>query len=198
MTQSTITLDSEPVGSGRERTCYVHPVDSSKLIKVCNSAIVTQTNRELVFYRELQSRSEFDYSHVPRFYGQVETSRGAGIVVDLVRDRDGGVSRSMRWYLKHGTPIQTFEPYLDELKSYLLQNLVIFNHDLVLGNLLFQRLPSGAARLVIIDGIGDVVKFRWLNRFPRHVRAKINRRWERFIRHVYRYPEVIKYLDQAE
>jgi len=49
---------------------------------------------------------------------------------------------------------------------------------------------------VVIDGIGDVVRFQWLNNIPSHARAKINRRWERFIKHVYRYPEVIQYLEK--
>jgi len=67
----------------------------------------------------------------------------------------------------------------------------------VLGNLLFRKTSADSGRLVIIDGIGDVVKFQWLNRFPSHVRAKIERRWARFIRHVYRYPEVIQYLEKT-
>ncbi len=195
MNASIINLTSEPVGQGRERTCYVHPDDPAKLIKIPKPGIDTQTRREIVFYQKLQKRGKIDYTHIPCFYGQVETSLGDGILVDLIQDADGTVSRSMRWYLNHGVSIQVFEPYLQELKQYLLSNLVIFNHDLVLDNLLFQKYSQNESRLVIIDGIGDVVKIQWLNRFPSHVRAKINRRWERFINHIYRCPEVVQYLD---
>lgn len=195
MDQVPLILNSEPIGQGRERSCYVHPDDPNKLIKVSNDGTNVQTRREIDFYIRLSKRKEIAYTHLPNLYGQVNTSLGEGIVVDLIRDSDGSVLRSMRWYLNHHTPIQTFEPYLDELKNYLLDNLIIFNHDLVLGNLLFQRLSAELSILVIIDGIGDVDTIQWLNRFPGHARAMINRRWKRFIRHVYRYPEVIQYLD---
>lgn len=198
MEQSIITLSAEPVGQGRERSCYRHPDDPGKLIKIPNRGSEVQTRREIDFYRRLERRGGVDYSHIPRFYGSVDTNLGRGIVVDLVSDADGGISRSMRWYLNHGMPIQQFEPLLDELRRYLLDNLVIFNHDLVLGNLLLQRRAADASRLVIIDGLGDVVKIQWLNRLEAHARAKIERRWARFIRHVYRYPEVIQYLEKTD
>ena len=195
MNASIIKLTSEPIGQGRERTCYVHPDDPTKLIKVSKPETDTQTRREIAFYQKLKNPDKIEFTHIPRFYGQAKTSQGNGILVDLIRDADGEVSRSMRWYLEHDISIRTFEPYLQELKQYLLKNLVIINHDLVLGNLLFQKFSQDEARLVIIDGIGDVVKIQWLNRFPSHVRAKINRRWERFINHIYRCPEVTQYLD---
>ena len=197
MNQTIVTLDAPPIGEGRERRCFQHPDDAALLIKVSRGSDKVQSRREIDFYRRLQKRTDVVYTHIPRFHGVVETSLGEGMVVDLIRDFDDEISRSMRWYLNHGTSIQIFEPYLDELKNYLLDNLVIFNHDLVLGNLLFQKTSADSARLVIIDGIGDVVKIQWLNRFPTHVRAKIERRWARFIRHVYRYPEVIQYLEKA-
>ena len=198
MGQATIALNSEPIGEGRERRCYEHPEDPSKLIKVVHADTDVQTRREIDCYRRLQKRGNVEYTLIPRFHGLVQTNLGEGMVVDLIRDYDDTVSRSMRWYLNHDMPIQHFEPYLDELKQYLLDNLIIFNHDLVLGNLLYQRLSPESARLVIIDGLGDVVRVQWLNYFPGHVRAKIERRWERFIRHVYRYPEVLQYLDQPD
>ena len=192
--QPIISLDSTPVGEGRERSCYLHPEYPDRLIKVPRGSDDTQTRREVDFYRRLQKRGNTRYSHIPRFHGVVETSLGEGIVVDLIADHNGEVSKSMRWYLNHEVPIQRFEPLLDELRQYLLDNLVIINHDLVLGNLLYQKLSADESRLVVIDGLGDVVKLQWLNHFPAHVRAKIERRWGRFIRHVYRYPEVIQYL----
>jgi len=115
MNQSIINLESDPVGQGRERLCYQHPDDASRLIKVSSGGVSVQSQREIDFYRRLQRRDDVAYTHIPRFYGVVATSRGRGIMVDLIRDFDGEISRSMRWYLNHGTSIQYFEPYLDEL-----------------------------------------------------------------------------------
>ena len=194
MTESMIEIHSEPLGKGRERTCYQHPHDASRLIKIPSTDINTQTRREIDFYRRLQRRGGVQYTQIPAFYGSVETNLGQGIVVDLISDIDGSVSKTMRWYLERDMSIQAFEPYLDELRAFLLRNEVIINHDLVLGNILLQKYAQDRQRLVIIDGIGDVVRIQWLNRFSSHVRAKIERRWARFIKHIYRCPEVTRYL----
>ncbi|MCP4472849.1 MAG: hypothetical protein GY815_19590, partial [Gammaproteobacteria bacterium] len=94
------------------------------------------------------------------------------------------------WYLAQGVPIEEFDVYLEELKHAFLQNLIIFNHDMTIGNLLFQRSSTRSARLVAIDGLSDVVALDWLNCFPFLVRRKIRRRWTRFITRVYHTREV--------
>ena len=179
MSQSVIHLSSEPIGQGRERSCFLHPEDDSKIIKVSNGRENVQSQREIDFYSRLLKREDFPYSHIPRYYGMVQTNRGQGIVVDLVRDFDGNISRSMHEYLTEGIPLQEFADEMNTLKRYFLEHRIIFNHDLVPGNLLRQRLSSDDSRLVAIDGLGDVVIVQWLNYFPGHARAKINRRWDR-------------------
>ena len=195
MTDPVLQLTSQPIGKGRERTCYLHPEDPSKIIKISGEITNVQSKREIGFYRKLQKISHYEYTHIPRFYGSIKTSLGEGIVVDLIRDYEGSISKSLRWYLVQGTPISEFESYLSQLKQYLLENLVIFNHDMGAGNLLYQKLSKDSARLVMIDGIGDVIFIQWLNYFPSQVRSKINRRWDRFIKRLYSYPEVIRHLD---
>ena len=179
MSQGVIHLSSEPIGQGRERICYLHPEDDSKIIKIPMGSENVQSQREIDFYSRLQKRTDFPYSHIPRFHGIIQTSLGEGIVVDLIRDFDGQISRSMHEYLSEGIPLRAFDEEMETLKHYFLEHRVIFNHDLVPGNLLRQRLSSNHYRLVAIDGLGDVVIVQWLNCFPRHARAKINRRWDR-------------------
>lgn len=174
-----IHLSSEPIGQGRERTCYLHPEDDSRIIKISSDGESKQSKREIDFYNRLQKRPDFPYTHVPRYHGLVETNRGPGIVVDLIRDYDGNISRSMHDYLCDGIPLREFDEEMHQLKRFFLEHRIVFNHDLVPGNLLRQRLSNKDGRLVAIDGLGDVVIVQWLNYFPGHVRAKINRRWDR-------------------
>jgi hypothetical protein len=108
----------------------------------------------------------------------------------MIRDQGGEISRPLNWYLAEGYPIEDFEPYLAELRQSFLQNLIIFNHDMTVGNLLFQKVSATCARLVAIDGLGDVVIVDWFDVFPSLVRRKISRRWQRFIARVYRTSEV--------
>ena len=193
-----LQITKDPIGRGKERACYVHPDDPRKAIKISGGEISTQSKREIRFYQALQKRGNVDEKHIPKFYCLCETNLGQGIVVDLIRNYDGEVSRPLNWYLAHGCLIEEFEPYLDELKHSFLQNLIIFNHDMTIGALLLQKLSTRKARLVAIDGLGDVTALNWLDFFPFLVRRKIRRRWARFMARVYRTREVRKQRDAAD
>lgn len=184
-----LQINTDPVGKGKERACFVHPDDPQKAIKIPHGDTSEQSRREIKFYQKLHKRDGKD-PHIPNFYGLCETNLGQGIVVDMIRDQDGGISRPLNWYLAEGYPIEDFEPYLDELRQSFLQNLIIFNHDMTVGNLLFQKVSATCAHLVAIDGLGDVVVVDWFDVFPALVRRKISRRWGRFIARVYRTSEV--------
>ncbi len=185
-----LQINSAPIGQGRERACYVHPEDPTRAIKIPTGEISKQTRREIAFYERLQRRGFPDGAPLPRYYGQCDTNLGRGIVVDLIRDYDGQISRQLNALLADGIPIEEFESYLIELKQALLEHLIIFNHDLTIGALLFQRRSFSEGRLVVIDGLGDTVVVDWPNRFPWLVRRKIERRWERFIERMYRTREI--------
>jgi hypothetical protein len=190
-----LKITSEPIGTGRERACYVHPEDPRLAIKMPMGEVSDQTQRDLKFYRTLKKRGIKGIPHVPDYHGLCETNLGRGIVVDLVRNYDGEISRPLNWYLAQGVPIEEFDQFLQELKQSFLQNLIIFNHDMTIGNLLFQKTSTASAQLVAIDGLGDVVAIDWLDHFPFLVRGKINRRWKRFMARVYRSSEVSQQRD---
>ena len=175
-----LQITSDPIGRGRERACYVHPDDPTRAIKVSLGKSSPQSRREIAFYRKLERRG-IDYSaYLPRFHGLCETNLGTGIVVDLVRDFDGQISRALNQYLAAGYPLGDFEPYLEELRARFLRDLIIFNHDLTIGALLFRKTSPTRGHFVAIDGLGDTVALDWLDRIPWLVRRKIERRWRRF------------------
>lgn len=171
---------SEKIGRGKEKACYVHPLDSCKAVKVPVGKVRVQINREIRFYQKLSKRAQVSYSHMPRFYGEVETNLGHGYVVDLVRDYDGNISESLQWYLKNGFRLDDFTEQLQEFKKYFLENRIIFSDDIINGNILVKKISAEQKKLVIIDGIGDVTFIQWLNNFDAFVRRKIERRWARF------------------
>ena len=179
-----LKITAQPIGEGRERACYVHPEDPRLGIKIPSGKVTAQTRREIDFYCKLKKRGVLDNPHIPKYYGLCETSIGAGIVVQLIRNYDGEISRPLNWYLAQGVPVDEFHSYLEELKESLLQDLIIFNHDMQTGNMLLHKTSMGSARLVIIDGLGDTVALDWLDKIPFLVRRKINRRWKRFIKRV--------------
>lgn len=187
-----LEINREPIGVGRERACYVHPDDPRLAIKIPIGNVDTQTRREIRFYRKLGKRGNIDCKHIPAFHGQCDTNLGKGTVVELVRNYDGEISRPMNWYLDQGMPIEEFEHCLAELRQSFLENLIIFNHDMTIGNLLVKKTSLVQFHLVAIDGLGDVVAFGGFDIFPFLVRRKIRRRWQRFITRVYHSREVLK------
>ena len=181
MKQSILQLSGEPIGSGQERVCYLHPDDDSKVVKVQKGEIDTQTRRELALYDSLRRRGIDDFEHIPRFYGRVQTNLGSGFVVDRIADYDGGESRSLWWHFERGYPLAEFAPYLEELRRYLLANRIVFSVDMGRYNILFQKMSPQRARLVVIDGLGNHTAINWLDNIGYFARHKIRRRWRRFI-----------------
>ena len=181
MKAELLEIDGEPIGEGQERICYRHPHDPDKLVKIQKGSADKQTRRELELYRRLAQRKHTDFSQVPRFYGRVRTNLGPGFVTDLITDYDGEISKPLSWFFARGYPVQEFQPYLDELKHYLLENQVVFSVDIRRTNVLFQKLSPERARLVVIDGLGNHSAINWFDRFRWVTDSKINRRWERFI-----------------
>jgi hypothetical protein len=176
MTQAILQLSGEPIGDGQERICYRHPADPGKVVKIQKS----ETRRELKVYRWLQRRNMANFRCLPRFYGQVETNLGGGFVVDLISDYDGTVPESLYWYFTQGYPIKEFLPYLEELRQYLIENMIVFSVDMSRFNVLFNRISNREARLVVIDGLGNHTAINWSDSIPCFARSKIRRRWERF------------------
>jgi len=181
MQQQYLQLEGEPIGAGQERLCYLHPDDARLVVKVQKGASDKQTRRELALYRRLARRGMDDFEHIPRFHGEVRTSRGPGFVVDCISDFDGSLSKSLWWHFERGYPVTEFMPYLRDLRRYLLDNRVVFSVDMGRFNILFQKLTPARARLVVIDGLGDHAAINWLDDIGYFARRKIRRRWRRFI-----------------
>lgn len=173
-TKSIIQIDSKPVGSGVERSCYVHPHDRNLAIKIPTGKRTKQTEREVKYYRQLAKRGLTRFKNIPCFHGTAKTNLGEGMVVDLVRDYDGEISKSMQWYLLNGYSLPYFLEALEELKNFFLDNLIIFNYDMRSHNLLVQRYADGSFQLVMIDALGDIILIQLINRWKAQVRKKIN------------------------
>ncbi len=179
-----IILDEETdlVGCGKERKCYVHPADPDIAIKITHGEDQKQTIRELNFYRAHLKRKNTNFNSIPRYYGEIETNYGKGHMFELVRDFDGNISKSLLEYLEEGIPLNGFESDLRILKQSLLDEQIIFNHDMYSGNILYKKTSEKEGYLVVIDGLGDTVLINWLNLFKQHRTKKIERRWELFIK----------------
>lgn len=172
----------DEIGKGKERTCFLHPQDKTKVIKVVHISECKQMDREIHLYNKLKNKRNISYEHIPKFHGEVATDKGTGYVFDLIENSDGSASESLHSHIKNGTTLETFYPQLDKLKAYFFTHSIIFCNDMSYeGNILVNENEDGSLKLIVIDGLGDVAFIQWANNFDYLVKRKIERRWERLM-----------------
>jgi hypothetical protein len=188
------------IGKGRTRFCYRHPDDSGKCIKIDKRAPGGATEKEALYYQKLgRFRPNLAYTHIPRFYGFVETSLGRGGVFDLIRDEDTGeISKSLSHYIRTGEAAVDNPLWLEAHRAYMktLYEEAVIIRDFNPGNLCARRMRDGSYQLVSIDGIGhrDFIPlcdcFPWFARrkLRRHVRLKNFTSLEDILRRLARKP----------
>lgn len=177
-----IKLPKDIVGKGNERVCYIHPENENHIIKVSyerEKGRSKQSDIEIKYYKQLHKRKKMDWTHLPKYYGEVDTDQGKGFIVDLIKDFDGKVSESFQYYIDRDG-VEKYHVEIELYKQYFLDNLIIFNYGMMPKNILLKRIDEKTANLILIDGLGEVSFFKFPNKIPYFARKKILRRWEKF------------------
>jgi PhoP regulatory network protein YrbL len=94
------------------------------------------------------------WKHLPRFGGWIETDRGQGLMIELVRDADHLISRSLLDYLWTTGHDERVREAVASFGDYWQSN-TIPSRSLGLHNIAAQLQADGAMRLVLIDGLGS-------------------------------------------
>lgn len=89
--------ENHQIAKGSERLCYLHPQDSSKIIKTIYHKLgtVDQNIIEYNYYKEL-NRQNIAYTHIPKCYGFVTTNKGTGLIFDNITNYDGTPAITIR------------------------------------------------------------------------------------------------------
>ena len=179
-----ILKEEDFVAKGNERACYLHPEDKNKAVKVTLENSIRkknkQTKMEIDYYEQLLKRPKMSWKHLPQYYGEVQTNKGKGFIIELIRDYDGEVSKSFAHYLKQDG-MQKYQKELEAYREYFLEYLVIFNYGMMPKNILLRKNSESDFELVLIDGLGDVSHFTLLNTISYFAQKRINRRWDKFV-----------------
>lgn len=192
-----------PFGVGGRRLCFVHPGDLHKCVKVPRQddrRTIRMNRRTLIparfrrFYdnnaNEMRALNHLFRKigpgaarHLPRSYGMFPTDLGPGLVLDLVRDADGRISRSLRELLSTGFAVDEFREAFDELGEFLLTHHVL-TRALLDHNIVAEHRADGRWRLYLIDGLGDRAWLpiaEWIRSLGQaKVRRRLNEAWRRF------------------
>ncbi|APZ90582.1 YrbL family protein [Fuerstiella marisgermanici] len=197
--------DQEPFGVGGRRLCFTHPDDPGKCIKVLRqdqqrtirgkrSGIVPARLRrrydnnadEQQILEDLYRRIGPAMSqHLPVSHGIVATDLGPGLVLDLVRDWNGQISRSLRELISTGHELDEFRPAFEKFGQFLMAYTVL-TRSLLDHNLAVQSRRDGSWQIYLIDGLGDPAFLpvaRWVQSIgARKVRRRLAAAWPRFER----------------
>lgn len=181
------------LGKGRERACYLHPLDNTKVIKIVYRASekLNQNQLEYEYLMFLQKKGK-SFEHLSKCYGCISTNLGEGYIFERVRDYDGKTSVSFKSMVLKGTlPIDTERELLEELKVYLLENNIIFV-DIALSNIFCQAISASEYKLILTDGIGGKrtgIKSKLYLYSESFTRYKVKKQWKKLFA---RYDKVVK------
>lgn len=192
--------EEKPFAQGGNRLCFVHPDDPSLCVKVRRPDFtLVDLRRKKGFPKSLRPLSSFDdnleeyqvmrsfdqrygeaiYQHVSRCCGFVDTDLGKGLVSELIRDDDGGISQTLKKYIwDHGNSAKCV--HAAETFSRFWQRHCVPSRDLLLHNIVVQLRDDDIDRLVVIDGLGSsgLIPFYWLPQGMQ--RAKVERKISNF------------------
>ena len=188
----------KPFAVGGTRRCYVHPEDDTRCVKVLRTDRTPEARRatatgwrrlkrlrsfddqrkEYLAYRHLKARGQLDYTHVPRFYGTVDTDQGVGIVTGLFRNWDGRFPENLEALVPSGMT-EALERSIAEFKDWLRRELFL-TRDLLPHNIIAVADTPERLRLVIVDGIGNSEFLPLSHWFRSCARAKVERKIRKF------------------
>ncbi len=173
------------IAKGAERECYIHPNDSSKIIKIEFIDKIDRNQNELDnYYYTYLEKQNISFEYIPKYYGTIETNKGNAVVFDRIKNYDDSLAITFEEIIKEQTLSNIEEKQLlKQLQLYLLDNLIVFG-DVVLSNILYQEYKKDIFRLIIIDGLG-ARRFGyklWLHTHSKiYTRFRIKKQWNKLM-----------------
>ena len=143
------------IAKGGERTCYVHPKDNNKLIKIVHTKgnHNKQNTLEHIYMNYLKKKNK-DLTQVAQYYGEIDSNLGSGLVYERIMDYNNEASKSFRYYVANKLIKQDIQQKLiEELRLYLEKNSILFV-DTSLTNIFCKKTDEDNYTLIIVDGLG--------------------------------------------
>ncbi len=164
---------------GDDRKCYVHPEDDKLCIKILHDNIDYKVQKREVAYYNLLKKKKISWDMLSKYYGEIDTNFGRGVVFEFIRDYDGDVSKTLDFYFSKEDKLSIELAYkLEKLKNYLYEEGIVFR-DLITQNIVVKKESNYKYKLVVIDGIGHNDFFPFVNYGKYFARRKIVRQWNR-------------------
>jgi len=178
-----IKLDTKfLLNSGHKRDIYQYPEDETKIIKIQKTKEKLKDDNyiEKIYYAHLQKR-EISFEKIAKFYGEVQTSRGKGLVFEKITDYDKKVSRTLDEVIsKNLISKNELIELINALGKYLKKNRIVFA-DISFANIMVWEYQKDKFDLKIIDGLGSALndfRFQIRMRLGMYERYKATKQWK--------------------
>ncbi len=168
------------VGIGGERSCYRHPSDPKKCIKVVHttsSRTKARIHRELYYLKKYR---DLPLTAIPEYFGIVDTNLGKGYQFELILNYDGSVTEKLSEHVqKYGTNKVLHGKIIELYNAFRIAGAIV--SDLHPGNIAFQKQQNNSSRLVIIDGFGNSDFIKLCDFLPYFAQQKLMRKFNRLL-----------------
>ena len=163
---------SFPFAKGSKRACYLHPTDPNYCVKILRQDAQPRRLREKEpWFRRVLPLTKFDSNHqelvnlkrihqriggthvmlVPGTQGYIETDLGRGLLVELIRNSDGSICKTLQAHVRqHGFSDQVSDA-LNRLTIKMLE-LRIQLKDPGTNNIICQIQSTGSLECMLVDG----------------------------------------------
>jgi hypothetical protein len=174
------------LANGGERSVYIHPRDSSKVVKVIFTQEKHNNQNKLDYvYAKYLTKKQVDFSHISKCYGWIKTNKGKGLVFERIENFDKTPIKTFAYYCKYKLlkKEQRLE-LIHDLKEYLFNNNILFV-DASLSNVFCQKISLDKYKLVIFDGLGarrTGLKFWLYLHSTLFTKYKIQKQWNVFLK----------------
>ncbi len=174
--------------SSSSRICYIHPLDSNKIIKINRAE---RKGRSIDFnaleFKAYQAMSDKLKAFFPKCYGYEDTNLGKGLVFERIIDYAEHEDKAKRFPPILAGLINTHSPLLtqdllDKLKEFftLLEKEKICSNSLQIENIAVQTMENGKTRIISPDcKLTEHREFIPVCRIPFFLKKKIHRRAKR-------------------
>jgi len=177
--------------SSSSRICYVHPLDSGKIIKINRAE---RKGRSIDFnaleFKAYQAMSDRLKAFFPKCYGYEDTNLGKGLVFERIIDYAEYEDKAKHFppvlaeLIRARSPLLNRE-LLDKLKEFfaLLEKEKICSNSLQIENIAVQTTKDGKTRIISPDcKLTEHREFIPVCRVPFFLKRKIRRRAKRTLK----------------
>lgn len=191
ISQPSTILELSPeseIAKGATRRCFLHPQNPNILIKIEKDEKSKSNIWEAKYYGEVAEKYG-EVTGITKLFGFVDTNLGKGLMVEAVRNADGGLSRRIADIVENPDKVghwslEKVYAAVQELTDRLIA-MDIRQFDLNMGNIVIREDEKGNYTACIIDLKGPydnkehIPLSSWFSFFAKR---KMKRRSEKLLR----------------